>query len=126
MSPKVRFRRGLLKYLYLQNCHSIFFKKVADWYFGKLYSFWNYSLRKLKNTITTLSLLLFLNLSILKIHFSYKYRHLHDVCLCGIHHPFFLILLFYNLFQLFSNFLILYLDAKLLKPSFMQMLICFC
>ena len=33
-----------------------------------------------------------------------KDRHLHDVCLCGIHHPFFLILLFYDLFQLFSSF----------------------
>ena len=55
-----------------------------------------------------------------------KDRHLHDVCLCGIFHPLFLILLFYDLFQLFSNFLIRYLDAKLLKPAVMQMLICFC
>ncbi len=50
-----------------------------------------------------------------------KDRHLHDVCLCGIFHPLFLILLFYDLFQLFSNFLIRYLDAKLLKPAVMQM-----
>ena len=55
-----------------------------------------------------------------------KDRHLHDVCLCEICHPFFLILLFYNLFQLFPNFLIQYLCAEFLYPSFMQMLICFC
>ena len=55
-----------------------------------------------------------------------KDRHLYDVCLCGIYHPLFLILLFYNLFQLFPNFLIRYLDAKFPDPSLMQMLICFC
>ena len=48
MSPKVRFRRGLLKCPWSQNCHSEFFKKSADWHCGQTYSFLNYSLRKLK------------------------------------------------------------------------------
>ena len=50
MSPKVRFRRGLLKCPWSQNCHSKFFKKSADWHCGQTYSFLNYSLRKLKIT----------------------------------------------------------------------------
>ena len=48
-----------------------------------------------------------------------KDRHLHDVCLRGIYHPFFLILLFDDLFQLFPHFLIRYLSTKLLKPFIM-------
>lgn len=50
MSPKVRFRRGLLKCLYFINCHSAISKNPADWHFGKMYSFWAYILRKLKKT----------------------------------------------------------------------------
>ena len=48
MSPKVRFRRGLLKCLYSQYCHSEFLKKSADWYFGKTYLSFYCNLRKLK------------------------------------------------------------------------------
>lgn len=48
MSPRVRFRRGLLKCLCFINCHSAISKNATDWCFGKLYSFWNYILRKLK------------------------------------------------------------------------------
>ncbi len=39
MSPKARFRRGLLKCLYSRYCHSEFLKKSADWYFGQTYLF---------------------------------------------------------------------------------------
>ena len=54
MSPKVRFRRGLLKCLYSQYCHSEFLKKSADWYFGKTYLSFYCNLRKLKSIITEL------------------------------------------------------------------------
>lgn len=33
------FRRGLLKCHFSQNCHSIPFKKLADWHFERLYPF---------------------------------------------------------------------------------------
>lgn len=48
MDSQVRFRRGLLRCLYSQECPSILLKKVADWYFGQTYSLFSYSLRKLK------------------------------------------------------------------------------
>ena len=48
MSPKVRFRRGLLKCPSSGNCHSFYLKNRADWRFGWTYPFFNYSLRKLK------------------------------------------------------------------------------
>ena len=35
MSPKVRFRRCLLKCLCSRYCHTEFLKKLADWYFGQ-------------------------------------------------------------------------------------------
>ena len=44
----IRLRWGLLKYLYSRDCHSVTSKKSADWYFRKIFSFFNYSLRKLK------------------------------------------------------------------------------
>ena len=53
MSPKVRFRRGLLKCLYAQYCHSEFLKKSADWHFGQTQLFFYCSLRKLKHHILT-------------------------------------------------------------------------
>ena len=39
MSPKARFRRGLLKCLYSRYFNSEFLKKSADWYFGQTYLF---------------------------------------------------------------------------------------
>ena len=47
-SPKVRFRRGLLKCLYFRHCHSKSLKISADWHFGKTCPFFQCNLRKLK------------------------------------------------------------------------------
>lgn len=54
---KARHRWGLLRYLCSHGCFFQIYKKSTDWYFERLYSFFEYNLRKLKQYILGLDVM---------------------------------------------------------------------